>query len=502
MKPGMLLLCGLALAGCKKKDEGKPAAGSAMAAGSGSAGGSAAASAVPGVLAFDIATPDPDSPDAVPVAFDGKVPRLPAISADGTLFADYDSSVMGEPVPPIPMEVVLRKVNDDTVVEHLTILDDGESAASNEKGGSNWLTPDLTKKLKERGAAVLKRLAGFRSLEAVHLEQTDEGEVKPTKIGDLVLASDDPGNGIGVELRDGHERVLHRAQVDHYSTGDDMTGCGYTPQVSEVYRDAPANMIYVEIGFHFRDDCDHPPTYVYGWSADPARADPEATAHGVIAQQLAAAVNEVPALTNNQLATTTSLAAFAAKAKPVKASDVALTVARDGKSAWGSARGTAKQEVWRASDLLVQTPQGWQLAAVAWTEPKDNAAVNRDAKAGKLVAGKLAGDPGDQGLRDAFARLTTDGLPSVRKDLVAIGSGPDERTVDGPAFAKAWNAVWKGKTTIVSSVAHATPSGTTGWVAATVELQKTGYKIPFTVFAVFEKDAAGAWSLATIQFAV
>ena len=47
-----------------------------------------------------------------------------------------------------------------------------------------------------------------------------------------------------------------------------------------------------------------------------------------------------------------------------------------------------------------------------------------------------------------------------------------------------------------------TPSGTTGWVAATVELQKTGYKIPFTVFAVFDKDAAGNWTLATIHFSV
>jgi hypothetical protein len=31
MKPGMLLLCGLAVAGCKKKDEAKRAAGSAAA---------------------------------------------------------------------------------------------------------------------------------------------------------------------------------------------------------------------------------------------------------------------------------------------------------------------------------------------------------------------------------------------------------------------------------------------------------------------------------------
>ena len=58
------------------------------------------------------------------------------------------------------------------------------------------------------------------------------------------------------------------------------------------------------------------------------------------------------------------------------------------------------------------------------------------------------------------------------------------------------------KTTIVSSVARLAPSGTTGWVAATVELQKTGYKMPFTVFAVFDKDERGAWTLVHIHFAV
>jgi ketosteroid isomerase-like protein len=159
-------------------------------------------------------------------------------------------------------------------------------------------------------------------------------------------------------------------------------------------------------------------------------------------------------------------------------------------------------EDWRASNMLVQTPAGWRIAALAWTSPTDNAAANKDAKAGKLAATKLVGDAGDASLNAAFAKLTTQGAANVAKDLVAIGSGPGERTVGSAVFTKAWNAAWKGKTTIVSSIARVAPSGTTGWVAATIELQKAGYKIPFTVFAVFDKDASGAWTLVHIHFAV
>ena len=109
----------------------------------------------------------------------------------------------------------------------------------------------------------------------------------------------------------------------------------------------------------------------------------------------------------------------------------------------------------------------------------------------------------------AFASRLASSLPTgsvhtaaARTDLVAIGSGFGERTVGGAGFARAWNAAWKGKVTVVSSVAHATPSGTTGWVTASVELAKRGYQIPFTVFAVFDKTVDGHWSLVHIHFAV
>jgi hypothetical protein len=159
---------------------------------------------------------------------------------------------------------------------------------------------------------------------------------------------------------------------------------------------------------------------------------------------------------------------------------------------------------WRASDVLVKTAQGWRIAALDWTEPRANAAVNRDAKAGKLSARSLGEDRGDASLCDAFARLTTGGVDAAaaaRTDLVAIGSGPGERTVGGAGFARAWNAAWKGKVTIASIFGRALPSGTTGWVGASIELAKPGYKVPFTVFAVFDRAPDGAWSLVHIHFA-
>jgi hypothetical protein len=190
---------------------------------------------------------------------------------------------------------------------------------------------------------------------------------------------------------------------------------------------------------------------------------------------------------------------------------VTIEMARDGKSAWASlfthlAMGDTKHGEMpldkRVSDFIVQTPQGWRIGARAWTDDTENATANKDAKAGQLKARTLEPDAGDASLNAAFAKLTTDGATNVAKDIVAIGSGPDERTVGAAAFVKPWNAAWKGKTTIVSSIARLAPSRTTGWVAATVVIQRTGSKIPFTVFALFDKDASGAWTLVHIHFSV
>jgi hypothetical protein len=132
------------------------------------------------------------------------------------------------------------------------------------------------------------------------------------------------------------------------------------------------------------------------------------------------------------------------------------------------------------------------------------AAVNKDAKAGPAPAAFTA-EPGHESLRAAFAKLTTAGLDADAansSELIAIGSGPGERTTSGAVFARGWNAGWKGKSTVTSSIARVAPSGTTGWVAANVDLSKGTYKIPFHVFAVFDKASNGEWTLVQIQFSV
>jgi ketosteroid isomerase-like protein len=195
--------------------------------------------------------------------------------------------------------------------------------------------------------------------------------------------------------------------------------------------------------------------------------------------------------------------------------DRLVTMSRDGKSAWVSElervdivsdKGHAGTTEWRVSELVVKTAAGWRIHTAVWTRGVPDAKVNKDAKAGKMKdAGFQLGDtPGDASLRAAFAKLVSDGLDATaaaRKDLVALGTAPGERTMGGAIHAKAW-AAWKGKAKVTESVAGVAPSGTTGWVGANVEVDKGGYKIPFFVFCVFDKTAKGAWSVVHSHFAV
>jgi ketosteroid isomerase-like protein len=475
----------VAALGCSKKPGATPPA-----QGSGSAVGSAAAAApapaapaaAAGVLAFD---PPDDSgePDPRAIAFGGKIPRLPAVSADGTLYAEYDMSPMA-----MEVDLIVHRVGGKEILTHETILSDDEAQATASSDG--W-SPALKKTLADRGAKAMATLQGFHSLEQVDTSSKDPnsggGDV-PTKIGELTL---DPDLG---ELRDAQGRVLHSEVLPAYSTSDCKSG--YRPMFRWAYRDSTNGMLYVDESYHYMDDCMAPPAYIFAWSTDPAKGDLGAMLRGLIAHQFDA--KPAFAVTTNGKPVDELLKTC----KPAGESDATVTLSRDGNSAWGD---ETAGDIDRASSVLVKTPKGWQLAAAAWTEPVGNDDANRDAKAGKLHPAKLDGDPGDQGLRDAFAKLTTDGVDAAaaaRTDLVAIGSGFGERTVGGAGFARAWNAGWKGKVTVVSSVAHATPSGTTGWVTASVELAKHGYQMPFTVFAVFDKTADGHWSLVHIHFAV
>ncbi len=477
----------VAVAACGKKQAAPAAQGSGSTPGSGSAVAVVAPGAGSG-LAFDEATgSDDDAPDAIRFIFGGKVPRLPAVSPDGTLYAELDSPISGMPEPPMPYDLVLYKVNTDTEAEriHLFDYDEGSSARSameNGSAGSAWVSPQLAKSLAARGATALKRLAGFHSLTMASVNWGDDDK-KPLAFGAATLVAYEGDDSIALELRDASGRVLHRAEVGGYSTGsDDMTRCGYTPKLWAAGTDGP--MLYVTVGYRYRDDCDAPKHTILGWSLDPAKATAEDAAAGVVAHQLE---QPPPAGVVSNRAVT--------KHEPLQ--DVTLAMSADGKSAWASA---ANNDV-RASDVLVKTPAGWQIAGAAWTLWYDNDKANADAKAGKLAPRTLDSGPGDPALADAFKKLTTNGLDSKREDLVAIGSDFGERTVGGAAFARAWNAAWKGKTTIDSLVAKTTPSGTTGWVTASVRLQKAGYAIPFLVFAVFDKTDSG-WSLVHIHFAV
>jgi hypothetical protein len=397
-----------------------------------------------------------------------------------------------------------------------------DEASTSDDEAAAWPPPALGKTMQARAAAVLTRLRGFRSLEVIKLDGGDGGEATTTKLGDLVLTGALAGDPevLTVELRDAKRGLLQRLEVAAVTTGSAENACGFNPRLRDAYRDAATRTLFFVVRYHFRDDClPSPPEALYAWSLDPAKGSPEAAIREVVAHQFdiagigrmqagEVALPAAPLLWVNRLGSVDALQPSKPIDTPtdVSGATIQVTMSRDGKSAWASATDMlSAQTPWRASDVLIETPTGWRAAAMAWTEPKGNAEANRDAKAGKLTAGTLEGDPGDATLRAAFAKLTTDGVDATaaaRVDVVAIGSGPGERSVGGPGFAKAWNAAWKGKVNVVSAIARALPSGTTGWVAATIELAKPGYKVPFTVFAVFDKDKDGAWSLVQIHFAV
>lgn len=201
-----------------------------------------------------------------------------------------------------------------------------------------------------------------------------------------------------------------------------------------------------------------------------------------------------------------------AGASGTAAKDRQVAIARDGKSAWASFTTTVtvgddRKQLYRVSDALVRTPKGWRAVATAWTYPVDNAVANAEAKAKQRGFGylELATAHGEAALVAAFAKLATDGLDaaaSARKDLVVIGSGPGERTIGGGGFAKAWAAAWVKHVKVDAAIGELAPSGTTGWVIATIRLGKPTYDVAFLVFAVFDKTAAGAWSLTHLHLAV
>ena len=526
----------LLLGACKGKEEKAPASAPPPVAAKSTPADAATADAgtapTQGVLAFEAADSPDQSPSALGGAFGAKIPRLPALSADDREIATFDALGGGLMMPqPMQLAVTVFPTGEEVASLPILTVEEATRAASIEA----WVTPALRKQLEARATAALARLRGFRSLERLDVASNGNGTPQLTKVGDVVLvpASDDK-ELLTLELRTGKGAILQRSQIEPHDQGtmpgaDGPTPCHYSPLLSGAYRDPARPMIYLEVGFRHHEECEPSQSRYLAWSLDPAAASPVEAIRDVVTHQFdivgvntterddivapAADVIGADLVTTVDKIKEVGVVDHAMDLSGHDDKDVDIAISRDGKSAWASEvtslgilekNTPGRDATWRASDVLVKTPKGWRIAALAWTEPRANAEVNREAKAGKLAAAKLDG-PADAGLRAAFASLTTAGVDataSTRADLVALGSGPGERTVGGAIFARAWNAAWRGKVAIVSSVARALPSGTTGWVAATIELAKPGAKLPFTVFCIFDKDAAGAWSLVHIQLAV
>ncbi len=486
---------------------------SAPTAGSGSGSGSAplatavASDAAPPAADKLVLDPSPDTGQKI--AFEGRVPLLPAISPDGTKLALFESDADG-PSPVQPWHFAIEAMSGPDKEERLDLIDDTLAYAQNDTWDNTPPPADVVTKLHARAAAITKKLhdGGYASLVGIDVPVSSSGQEQPAKVGDLVLTSKkDDNDNLEIRLADRAGKPVHREKVPSFDQGevdyggDEKGSCHYRPGIAWTLRDADSRHLYFIIRFWHNELCVPVPDHYLVW--DLPAPDPEVAAvTKLVHAQFDAAWQPHDALLVSTTGLVPDLRAFGASGDHAD-DDIAVTVARDGKTAWASATTKRGGAAWRASDIAVKTASGWQLAALAWTKPIANDAVNRDAKAGKLTSPKLAGDAGDASLNAAFAKLASDGVDAAaaaRADLVAIGSGPGERTI-GPVFGKAWNAAWKGHVTIASSIARAAPSGTTGWVAARIELAKQGYKIPFFAFAVFDKSASGEWSLVHIHFA-
>lgn len=451
--------------------------------GSGSAPGSAATAPPPAPAAkLEV---DGEGADELMIAFDKKVPRLPALDPTRTLVAVYDTDGTGMPPPVVPWLVRITRLDNGGKDESLPLVDEKMTSAD---VGWTETPPDAAtlQRLHENAAAALKRLTGWTSLVEVEIDEAN-GDPKPTKVGvgdNTLAATIGDDEALVVTLSRGG-KVVRRATIEMYKNEDEKPAsfmgdsCSYRPFLASAFLDPAKTTLYIDVRFRFNEECSQQPVHWIVWPF--AGEDPDPSA---------ALAKDAVAITGSTIAPAT--------AKPDTGSAMSVSTSADGKSAWASlvaADGT------RASYLLAATPDGWRVTAVHTSKPVPNAKANADAKANKIPRAPFTADAGDATLIAAFAKLTTEGLAAPPDQLVAIGTAAGERTTRGPAFARAWNAAWKGKTTVTSSVAHTAPSGTTGWVAATVDVAKPGYKMPLHVFAVFDKRG-GAWTLVHVHLSV
>lgn len=186
-----------------------------------------------------------------------------------------------------------------------------------------------------------------------------------------------------------------------------------------------------------------------------------------------------------------------------KASQPWVTLSADNQSAWVAMIVNVKGAEWRVTELAVSTASGWRIVGGLASVGQDNKAVNTAAKAGTLKLAALPAGKADAGLSAAFTALTTgpfDATAAAREELLAYGSGPGERTTEGPPLARAWKGSWTKRVAVEGPlVARLAPSGTTGFVIANVSLAKTGYKVPFRLMMMFDKSPS--WSVVQVHFA-
>jgi len=473
---------------------------------------------------------EPD--DLYKVIFGDRVPVLPALSADGEWIADFDSDSTGMMIPP-PMYVAIRRADNTGTEERLELIDDEMAGAAQEQAWDPAPPAPIAKVMKERGAAVANRLVGFSSLVAIDVPVNSNGEPQPASIGSYgftaVETEDAKGEHLVVSLADANKLTVRQEVVDSYSSDEkpasfDGGSCSYRPLFGRAFQDRAKAKVFATVVFRWNEECTPQDAHYIVWTLP----GPTETAITKLAtEQLDAnATFETLSTADAQLISGTTVSE-PTTSRPflIKTSNETYTgheddnlqvvMSRDGQSAWTSLttklsilpqNEKGRDDPWRVSSVLVKTAAGWKMAATTWTEPVANAKANADAKAGKLPATPaFTVPPGDAALGAAFAKVVSDGIDAAaqaRGDLVAFGSGPGERTVGGAVLARGWNAGWKGKATITSSTAKLAPSGTTGWVAAAVSLSKGSYKIPFAVFAVFDKNAAGAWTLVHMHISV
>ena len=433
----------------------------------------------------------------------GKPPRLPAVSADGTLIATFESDA-GGPMVVYPLQVSIRAL-DGTNAETIEIVDYTLANASQEEWSTKPPPEAVIKKLRDRAAFVMKRLEGFQSLVPIETKRTDDDVPQPTKIGDLTFKAVETDDvSVTVTLTSAQGRVARRATDEGYTAGSGDNLCSFRPRFGYLSMDQAKTRLYVAIAYKWRDDCGMPLQRYIVWDLPTPEEDQMAK---LVGAQFDAKVDTAEVYAPGAVVVTGS---ELAPPKPDRGgshtdSNLVMTMSSDRRSAWASVTTKLAGKDVRASSVLAKTPAGWRIVVSTWTVPVANATANADAKAGKLKSPPaFSADPGDASLRTTFDTLTKDGIAdgATRGDLIAFGSGPGERTTTGAVLANGWNAGWKGKTTITSSIARLAPSGTTGWVAANVELSKGSYKIPFRIFAVFDKASSGQWTLVQMHFSV